>query len=666
MTRSFIKSAMLAALLFACAPGVHAQTGPVVKPASLSFAYELNSKTLPASTSIAVTLTGTYASLPVKVVSSNDWLIVVCDKGYAPIKCTVSVLVTGLTPGTYPATITVDTTPTHGAVTVPVVLSISNPAASLLISSPSPYFTPATSAANASMSFAYTTAASATDPGMIEFDVASSGDSIPFDVTATSGSGSSAGWLRVSLKPTNPPAPVLHTSATVLIAGSVAVYVSVDPTIVASLDVGSYAATISVVDSNNSKDAKTLLVNLVITAGRPVLRTTSPHPIWPYAVIANPTADPVIAIYGDNFFLTSVVNVQDNATTLLLPVKSQTLLSRQVLQVVVPKEYFTRSSGLPVYPATWDWTLSVTNPDQPPVLTTLSITDPSMPTISTVVNAASFQAAARQTGANADPIKTAGVSTVVCPLEIISIFGQNMGPADVTVTTATGTPLAFPKVATGANGSTIQVMFVIPAVAPNPAVVIYAPIIMTSANQINAIVPEGVNAQLNGTLNIYVVTTPASGLALTSSAWPALVLPSDPGQFTFGGLGQGQAAVLNYDSSGATSINSSKNGAIRGQPISIYATGLGDIVSGATVGDGEITTSAIRLVDTTTRVEIDGQPVVVTYAGTSPGSVAGLTQINAIVPPTVTAGKSVPVTVSIGDVNTRRKSQLNVIIYIGK
>jgi uncharacterized protein (TIGR03437 family) len=501
---------------------------------------------------------------------------------------------------------------------------------------------------------------------MIEFDVASSGDSIPFDVTATSGTGASAGWLRVSLKPTNPPAPVLHTSATVLIAGSVAVYVSVDPTIVASLDVGSYASSISVVDSNNAKDAKTLLVNLVITAGRPILRTTTPHPIWPYNVIANPTADPVITIYGDNFFLTSVVSVMDNATTLALPVKSQTLLSRQVLEVVLPKEYFTRATGLPVWPLTWDWTLSVTNPDQPPVLTTLSITDPSMPTISTVVNAASFQAAAKQTGANADPVKTAGVPTVVCPLEIISIFGQNMGPADVTVTTATGTPAAFPKVGVGANGSTVQVKFVIPAVAPAPATVIYAPIIMTSANQINAIVPEGVNAVLGGTLNIYVVTTSALGTVLDSSPWPALVLPADPGQFTFGGLGQGQAAVLNYDSTGATSINSSKNGAIRGQPISIYATGLGDITSGATVGDGEITTTAIRLVDTTTRVEIDGQPVVVTYAGTSPGSVAGLTQINAIVPPTVPAGKSVPVTVAIGDINSRRKSQLNVIIYIGK
>src|SRR5258708_6111581 len=143
MTRRFIKSAMLVVLLFAGVWHARAQTGPVVKPASLSFAYELNSKTLPASTKMAVTLLGTYASLPVKVTSSNDWLKVVCDKGYAPLSCTVSVNVYGLTPGTYTASLTVDTTPTHGAVPVPGVWSISNPAASLLVTSPSPYFTQA-------------------------------------------------------------------------------------------------------------------------------------------------------------------------------------------------------------------------------------------------------------------------------------------------------------------------------------------------------------------------------------------------------------------------------------------------------------------------------------------------------------------------------------------
>ena len=435
-----MKATVSAALFLVCAWHGRAQTGPTVKPGSLSFAYQLNSSTLPASVKLAITLPTAIATLPIKVSTDHDWLIVTPGQGYAPLTCTVSVNVYGLTPGTYPATITVDTVPTHGAVTVPVVLSISNPAASLLLSSPSPYFTKETSAAGASMSFTYTTGSAGTDQGQIEVDVASSGDSIPFDVTATSGTGATAGWLRVSLYKTIPPAPVLHTSASVLLGGAVFLYASVDPTLVLALDVGSYAGKITIVDSNNAKDSKTVLVNLVITAGQPSWRPVTlatPHPISPFSLIANPTIDPVITIYGDNFFLTSVVNVRDNATTLSLPVKAQSLLSRQVLQVTLPKEYLSRAVG-PVSPATWDWTLSVTNPDQPPITTSLTVTDPNMPGITAVVNSASFLPAAKQAGSNPDPFGLAGLPTVVCPLEIISIFGQNLGPADVTTTTATG------------------------------------------------------------------------------------------------------------------------------------------------------------------------------------------------------------------------------------
>jgi uncharacterized protein (TIGR03437 family) len=336
-----------------------------------------------------------------------------------------------------------------------------------------------------------------------------------------------------------------------------------------------------------------------------------------------------------------------------------------VLQVTLSKDYFTPATA-PVWP--WVWTLSVTNPDQKPITTTFTVTNPSLPSISALVNAASFQPAAAQTGTNPDPV-TAAVPTVVCPLEIISIFGQNLGPAEVTTTTPTGATPAFPLMGAGPNGGTIQVKFHIPGPTVFTTFDIFAPIIMTSNNQINAIVPQLVANAMNtplGTVSIYVISTPKTGAPLTSSPpWPALVLADDPGQFTFGGLGQGQAAVLNYDSTGATTINSSKNGAIRGQPISIYATGLGILASGG-LADGVVATTGILLNDSTTRVEIDGQPVVVTYAGTSPGSVPGLTQINAIVPPTVTAGKSVPVTVALGDGTTRRRSQLGVYIYIGK
>jgi uncharacterized protein (TIGR03437 family) len=61
-------------------------------------------------------------------------------------------------------------------------------------------------------------------------------------------------------------------------------------------------------------------------------------------------------------------------------------------------------------------------------------------------------------------------------------------------------------------------------------------------------------------------------------------------------------------------------------------------------------------------VDIDGQPAVVTYAGTAPGAVAGLVQVNAIVPPTVRAGQAISITVSIGDQIVSRRTQANVTL----
>ena len=71
-----MKTFALAWLVPACAWHAQAQTGPTVKPTSLSFAYQLNSSTLPASVKLTVTLPTAIASLPVKVTPDHDWLIV--------------------------------------------------------------------------------------------------------------------------------------------------------------------------------------------------------------------------------------------------------------------------------------------------------------------------------------------------------------------------------------------------------------------------------------------------------------------------------------------------------------------------------------------------------------------------------------------------------------
>jgi uncharacterized protein (TIGR03437 family) len=83
-----------------------------------------------------------------------------------------------------------------------------------------------------------------------------------------------------------------------------------------------------------------------------------------------------------------------------------------------------------------------------------------------------------------------------------------------------------------------------------------------------------------------------------------------------------------------------------------------------TMSDGIVALGAVYVVDPTYRVEINGQAAVTSYAGTSAGSVAGLTQINAIVPPTAPTGAAVPLIVYVGPSPSARASQLGVTLAV--
>jgi hypothetical protein len=80
--------------------------------------------------------------------------------------------------------------------------------------------------------------------------------------------------------------------------------------------------------------------------------------------------------------------------------------------------------------------------------------------------------------------------------------------------------------------------------------------------------------------------------------------------------------------------------------------------------DGAVALGAVSVADNTYRVEINGQAAVTSYAGASAGSVAGLTQINAIVPPTAPTGTAIPLIVYIGKTNSARASQLSVTLAV--
>jgi len=185
-----------------------------------------------------------------------------------------------------------------------------------------------------------------------------------------------------------------------------------------------------------------------------------------------------------------------------------------------------------------------------------------------------------------------------------------------------------------------------------------APLIMVSSNQINAMVPfEAVNGLPINQARLASLTV-LNATAMTTFNNLVLV-HEDPAVFTLGGTSQ--AAVLNCPSNANWTINGAKNPAVRGTPICIYGTGLGvlttPIVDAVPAATADTTSDTVQ-------VTIGGQPVVVTYAGTSPGSIGGLAQINAIVPLTVPTGSNISLLVEGGSALTARQSQAGVTVAI--
>ena len=223
-----------------------------------------------------------------------------------------------------------------------------------------------------------------------------------------------------------------------------------------------------------------------------------------------------------------------------------------------------------------------------------------VPGVTAVVNAASFS------------------SYTVAPGELITIFGNSIGPAAPlgAVVNAQG------KVSTSLAGHTVT----FDGVA--------APLLYAAAGQINAIVPFSVAGKASALMRVsdfsgasYSVTLPVSATA--------------PATFTISPAGQG--AILNGD----LSVNSGANPAARGAWISIYATGAGvlspPVDDGTLIADGNLPQAVAPVT-----VTIGGLPATLNYQGGAPGLVAGVMQINAQVPPGVAPGPAVPVTISAG------------------
>jgi len=662
-----MKRTVLAACLVAFGGRAFAQA-PVLAPTSLNFSYLVNSGKFPPAAKLTATLPATVPSTTVMAVaftsSPAGWLTVTPSGGYSPLTMSVTANPTSLSPGSYTGSVTV--TAGNYQTSITVTLAVTNPPSSLIVTSPN-YDPLASGSTIPSITFNYTSGGALPSA---EVDVSTTGDIIPFSVATAvskgSGSGTVTNWLRVS----NGGLPSTSTSGVAASGSNVKISVSPDQSTLNGLDAILYYATITIAAQNSVNGTATINVILNVSAGQPVFAAS--NPIFPSSMAAFPVAplvkpvDPVITLYGDNFFTSSshVFMAQGNGVPVPL---ATTWLSRQVLQATIPAAYLTPPQSAP--PPTVVWTVTVVNgaagatpsngaaTTNPPA--TFTVTDPTLPYVQSIVNAASYLSTAAQLGPNANPVVSP--NTAISPREIVSIFGGNLGPTTLVSATPVGSPLMYPTTIPGYPN--VSVAF---QVGQNSAMA--APLIMISANQINAIVPDGLSMYPTGTPVTVLVSNNGSTFSYTTNT----IVPEDPGIFTFGGNGQGQAAVLNFDAStGSVTVNGSKQAAPRGSAIEIYATGLGDLVpvNGAPLPDGLVAAGANKLLDDTYRVTIGGQSAAVFYAGTAGNGVAGLVQINAIVPPNSATGSAIPITVEIGPPTqagavTARRSQAGATIAV--
>jgi len=240
--------------------------------------------------------------------------------------------------------------------------------------------------------------------------------------------------------------------------------------------------------------------------------------------------------------------------------------------------------------------------------------------------------------ANAD--MTVGVLTnaasfasgAVAPGEIITIKGVSLGPAQASqFSLDPGTGL----VSTSLAGT--RVFF------GNFA----APLLYTSATQINAVVPYEIGGQSEVAMHVEY-----QGIA--SSNTTLRVAEAAPGIFTLAATGSGPAAVLNQDHS----VNSPSNPARKGAYVSIYFTGGGQTSpAGAT---GSITGLALKYLMQPISVTVGGAPATVTFQGAAPTYIDGLSQLNIRLPEDAPSGPAQPVVIKVGTVSSPATATISI------
>ncbi len=267
---------------------------------------------------------------------------------------------------------------------------------------------------------------------------------------------------------------------------------------------------------------------------------------------------------------------------------------------------------------------------------TINITSPSSATTTAATITVNLTVAAVPT-----PVITAiqnaasAIAGPVVPGENIVLYGTGIGPATLTMGTVTNNKLAT-------TAGQTQVLF-----DGVPAPIYYA-----SATQTSVFVPYGIAGRTSTQIVI-------SYQGVTSAPISQTIAAVGPGVYTANASGSGPAVAWDYDLSGKyAGINSASNPAVKGGVVSLYVTGEG--VTNAPAGiDGMLVTNIYNPVAPVTAT-VGGVPATVQFAGSAPGSIYGVMQVNVQIPATAPSGAAVPVVINVGGTNSQQNVTLSI------
>jgi uncharacterized protein (TIGR03437 family) len=372
--------------------------------------------------------------------------------------------------------------------------------------------------------------------------------------------------------------------------------VNANPT---GLAAGTYSGTITMTPSGGT--AQSLAVTLTVTASSTTVSATPATLAFTYQVGGStPAAQTISATGAGNAALTFTATATSSGGNWLTVTPSSGTTPASLSAGVTPSGLTAGTyTGTIVVAGSGSATGSTT------INVTLTVTAP-LPTITAVVNAASFG------------------GSKIAPGEIVTLGGTALGPVNglgLTLNSAGKVSTTLGNVSVTFNGYP-------------------SPLVYVSATQINCVVPYEVAALVSPFVQVTYAGQSSNAFSLSGGA-------SAPGIFTQNGQGSGPGAILNASGT----VNGPSAPAAKGTIVVIYMTGEGQTgpagvtgsVTAVNTSGGPLTPQPLLPI----AVTIGGQPATVVFYGEAPGLVAGVMQVNVIVPTAAASGADALV-VSVG------------------